>query len=109
MASKNSHDLKAIIKRLERLEKAIFAEGPGQIKPKKTGNFRGLKGGVQLLISQKYFNVKRTATEVKPKLEEDGYLYSIAAIQTTLNRLSARKGPLVTFKEDGKKYYAQRR
>lgn len=112
MASKNLNNpktIQSIIQRLERLEKAIFREKAIQIKSQKASDFKGLKGGIKLLFVQNYFNVKRTAAEVKIKLESHEYRYSNAAIQTTLNRLSGRKGPLVTFKDGGKKYYAKRK
>lgn len=98
----------SILTRLERLEKIVF-DNKRRRAPKKQKNFKGLKGGIELLITQNYFKIQRAATEVKKELGSQDYRYSIAAIQTTLNRMSKKTAPLVTFNENGKKYYANRK
>jgi hypothetical protein len=96
-----------ITKRIVRLEKAVFGGGARFVKSE--GNFRGIVGGIRLLQTKSFFAKKRTAIQVKAELEQLGYHYSIAAIQTTLNRASVKKGPLTSLREDGKKVYVGRK
>jgi hypothetical protein len=99
--------LKAIALRLGRVEKAIFgAGGKSDWRPQR---FRGAAGGTRLLISKGFFKQGRAAAAVKSELERNGYIYRISVVQTGLNRLSGRSGPLVAFKKDGKKMYVERK
>jgi hypothetical protein len=96
-----------VVRRLEKLEKAVF--GNGVKAPKAEGNFKGIAGGVRLLQTKSFFTKKRTAVEVKSELEQHGYHYQIAAVQTTLNRASVKNGPLTAFRENGVKVYVVRK
>jgi len=101
--------IKALEQRVTRLEKAVF--GGGQ-KPKKKENsegFTGATGGVRLLISKGFFKKARTAPVVKIELDKNGYVYRIQVVQTSLNRLSKRTGPLSALKQGGKKVYVDRK
>ncbi len=100
--------LSSIIKRLERLEKAVFLDKK-QERPVKPNDFTGLKGGINLLISRSFFKTKKNLSNTKQELEKHDYYYSPAAIQTTLNRLSSRTGPLAAFREGQKKVYVKRK
>jgi hypothetical protein len=96
-----------IVKRLEKLEKAVF--GNGGKAPKAQGNFKGIAGGIRLLQSKLFFTKKHTAVGVKTELEKHGYNYQIAAVQTALNRASVKNGPLTAFRENGVKVYVVRK
>jgi len=103
-----------IEQRLARLEKAVFGrKGQTESTSKsaaKTSNFSGPTGGVRLLVSQNFFKSERGLADVRAALEKQGYRgYVDAVIQTTLNRQSARNGPLATFKKGGKKLYVNRK
>lgn len=100
--------LKQIIDRIERLEKTVFG-GEKKIKRRVRENFTGPTGGVRLLVSEGFFKTKRRLSEARSALAKKDYHYSAAAIQTALNRLSTRAGPLAAFKEGGKKLYVKRR
>ncbi len=106
----NKKILKQILSRLEKLETEVF--GKKNLKTKSVINkvkFRGVTGGIRLLVSQKFFISKKTFTEIKEELHKRGYYSSLQAIQAALNKLSTKKGPLVKFKEGKKNYYAQRK
>jgi hypothetical protein len=104
------HSIDEIAKRLEKLEKAVFGNGTKATKtPKADGNFKGIAGGVRFLQTKSFFAKKRTAVEVKTELEQHGYHYQIAAVQTTLNRASVKNGPLTAFRENGVKVYVTRK
>jgi hypothetical protein len=103
---------KQILNRLNRLEQAIFGgkfEGKTKLKKSLAENFKGATGGLRLLISSPFFNQKRSFGEIKKELDTKHYHYSNQAIQTPLNNLSKSVGPLVGFKESGKKVYAKRK
>ena len=70
---------------------------------------KSLKGGLRLLISRGFFKTKKSLGATRQELVKHDYHYSAASIQTTLNRLSTRTGPLAAFKEDGKKVYVRRK
>lgn len=96
-----------IVKRLEKLEKAVFGNSA---KPSKAeGNFKGIAGGVRFLRAKSFFAKKRTATEARTELEQNGYHYPIAPVQTALNRASVKNGPLTAFRENGVKVYVVRK
>lgn len=99
--------LKTIGSRLERLEKAVF--GTGATRDGRPQRFKGAAGGTRLLISKGFFKQARTAPAVKAELDKNGYVYRISVVQTGLNRLSSRSGPLSAFKRDSKKMYVERK
>lgn len=105
----NNKELKGIIKRLERLEKAVLRAKKKQRQDREPEGFAGLKGGLHFLIARNFFRSTRTLADTRQELEKQDYHYSSAAIQTTMNRLSKRTGPLATFREAGKKVYVRRK
>lgn len=105
----NEDTSRRIIKRLDRLEKAVFGSRKKQVEKAKERRFTGPSGGVRLLISKKFFNTGRILGDVKKALAKDDYHYGGAQIQTALNRLSTRKGPLASSTERGKKFYVKRK
>lgn len=101
---------KQIFERIGRLENAVFNEQKTvKLLPKEDKNFHGATGGLRLLISKGFFNSKKTFAEIKKELASQDYHYSDQAIQTPLNNLSKSGGPLVGFREGGKKVYAKRK
>jgi hypothetical protein len=106
----NDHDSRKIIRRLERLEKAVFGSGRKRVRDAaKEQGFTGPSGGVRLLISKNFFKTKRNLGDVRKALGENDYHYGSAQVQTSLNRLSTRAGPLAASTEGGKKFYVRRK
>ena len=104
--------LKQILKRLDRLEAAVFGNRKEKSEPPSTKkkDFKGVTGGIRLLISQGSFkNKKRTFAEIKEALNKEGYFSSLQAIQAALDQLSISKGPLRKIKEGKRNYYAERK
>ncbi|MCP6720417.1 MAG: hypothetical protein KJI72_03840 [Patescibacteria group bacterium] len=100
---------KQIFRQLERLEKAIFDNTKPKSGPN-NDNFKGVAGGIRLLISKKFFGIKKkTFAEIKKALSNIGYHSSRQAIQAALNQLATTKGPLKKIKEGNKNSYAERR
>src|SRR5581483_2468841 len=95
--------------RLTRLETAVF--GPRQKsegrKIRETDS--GPTGGLRALIAQGFFKSKRSLSDCRVALGKQDYHYSSQAVDMALKRLSKRDGPLVSFKEGGKKLYAKRK
>ena len=108
-----STDAKVIEKllgRIERLERAVFGSGKKHAKKQNTeAIFKGPSGGIQLLLSKGFFKQPRTAATVKDEITKHGYFYRRQVVQTALNRLTNRDGPLAGFKKDGKKVYVVRK
>ena len=100
--------MKELLSRVQKLERVVF--GDKKIKAKaEPQEFKGATGGLRYLVSKGFFDRKRLFAEVEGELKKHEYHYSKQAIQTTLNNLSRAGGPLVGFKENGKKVYARRK
>ena len=74
-------------------------EGETELTPKKSGkdgdasqpspkysNFKGLKGGIDLLTSQGFFDNPKNAKEVTEELKKEGYFHQKEAVDTALRR-----------------------
>lgn len=101
--------IKDILRRLDRLEKALAGSGPKRTKKATDKDFAGPSGGVRLLHSRGFFKAKRNVGSVKEALEKEGYHYRASVIQTALNRLSGRDKLLTSSKVGGKKVYVERK
>lgn len=111
MDDKVLEQIEQIKKRLEKLESVVF-NNKNQEKTKITSpdnKYVGVKGGVLLLIDKNFLEKFRTAQQVRTSLIEQGYNYSIQVVQTTLNRLSTKSGPLTAMREGKTKVYARRK
>jgi hypothetical protein len=103
---KTDGDLSMFLRRVEKLERAVFGNDKEKIiKP----DFKGATGGLRLLLSKGFFDQRRLFSEIETELQNKGYHYSKQAIQTPLNRLSTSNGSLVALRIKGKKLYAKRK
>ena len=102
------NNLKNILVRIDKLEKAVFRTGK-KTTPILVDSFTGPKGGILMLISRKFFDAKRSLEEIHEKLDKSDYRYKKIVVYTTLKRLSAQKGPLVVLTEQGQKVYVKRK
>ena len=101
--------IKDIIKRLERLEKAFGAKHKKPDTKSASEDFSGPSGGIRLLASKGFFRSKKNLNSVREALGKEGYHYRASAVQTALNRFSARGELLTSSKEGGKKIYVERK
>lgn len=104
-------DLESIQERLEKLERVILSKDTTkQVGPTKKGReFSGITGGLRLLAAQNFLKRGRSLSEIREELRKREYHSSPQAVQTALNRLSKPGGPIIAFKEKGKKVYAKRK
>lgn len=100
---------KDLYARLEKLEVQFGGKKHARPSESKEKNFSGAKGGILLLVSKGLFSKKRNAPETKIELDKLEYFYSIQVVQTTLNRLSGKTGPLIAMDDGGKKVYVKRK
>ena len=108
--SPSSKAIQEIMARLTRLEKAVFRKKEKHAATlQRDEGFTGPSGGVRLLISKKFFKTKKILRDVRKALGENDYYYGAAQVQTALNRLSKRSGPLAAPMEGGKKAYVKRK
>ena len=105
----NQTEVEELFRRLQRLEKAVFQSKEKQPPRQANQSFAGPSGGVRLLISRGFFKTKRNLADVKKALAKNDYHYGSAQIQTALNRLSTRTGPLAASIEESKKSYVRRK
>ena len=109
MQSENDKIIKSLVGRIEKLERAVLVRSKKKSNDAERENFKGATGGLRLLIAKGFFNRKQNFGGIKKALVDRGYNYSNQAVQTPLNKLSKAGGPLVGFKEAGKKVYAKRK
>jgi len=109
MTNENDKIIKNLVSRVEKLERAVLGKGKKKSNDTERGDFKGATGGLRLLIAKGFFNRKQNFGGIKKALVDRDYNYSNQAVQTPLNKLSKAGGPLVGFKEAGKKVYAKRK
>jgi hypothetical protein len=108
-------DLEDLLRRVEALEHAVIGKGTAKAKkpkanaPSNAKKFEGATGGVRFLISEGFFNSRRTFAEVEKAMQDNGYHYSKQAVQMPLTRLSTVGGPLVALQDKGKNVYVKRK
>jgi hypothetical protein len=108
-AAMSPRTLTQILARLDHIEKILFGDSKKKFAIRKKEEFKGPAGGVRLLISRGFFKSKKFVKEAREALKQNGYNYGVAQIQTAMNRLSKRNGPLVVSKESGNKSYVDRK
>lgn len=109
LTPKNEKIIADLISRVDKLERAVFANKSVKSKPADKQNFQGATGGLRYLVAKGFFDRKRNFGEIKKGLADNNYHYSNQAVQTPLNNLSKSGGLLVSLKEKGKKVYAKRK
>lgn len=103
-------EMKKLVARIDKLEKTVFGENkPARAKTVVGGKVSGPAGGLKLLISKGFFNSKRNLEQAKTALEKDSFYYSVQVVNTALTRLAKLSGPLVSLRENGRKYYVVRK
>jgi hypothetical protein len=105
----NSKELTTINERLKKLENAVFGKKQKVLTANRPEDYGGLVGGLKLLVQKGFFNSRRGLAEIRSELSANDYHYSLQAVNTAVTRLSKSSGPLVAFKENGKKVYAKRK
>jgi len=104
-----SKKIKELESRIEKLEKIVMGS-----KIKKTTKeileYKGLTGGLNLMMDGGFFKKPVLVTEVLDELKREGYFYSLQAVDTILRRnMVAKKKILTRMKIDGLWQYAIRK
>lgn len=101
-----------ITKRLEELERRI-AElekfvGDEKSEPKKaSSNYRGLMGGIQKLMDEKFLDSPKKVVEINEELKRNGYHYPAGSVDKILRvDLLRKRNVLTRVKEAGIYKYA---
>jgi len=68
-------------KRISKIERLISSKKA----PKKLGDYKGLSGGIRLLIDNGFFNELKSIKETQDELKKEGYHYPIASIAKMLS------------------------
>ena len=101
--------IKDIEARVKKIEIYLFGSSPKK-SPKKADAYKGLSGGLRLLIENNFFKKPKLVTEVQDELKKEGYYYSIQATDVNLRKsLVNRKKILTRIKVSGVWQYVLRR
>jgi len=84
-------------------------EVPKKSNANQKNQYKGVKGGLRLLVDQGFFNVKRVFPEIREELKTKTYNYPRTSIQPCLIGMCKSSGPLIRTKEVKKYYYVIRR
>lgn len=80
------------------------------VKSEKTDNYKGVGGGIRLLLDNNFFSSLKSVEEVKEELEKEGYFHSKETISTALGRDFVKTKKILTrVKRDGSWRYAIRK
>lgn len=95
-------------KRLDALEKVVFS------KDKKTewkpDEFKGLRGGLRLLIKNEFFVHPKKVKEIEAELKREGYHYPVPSISKALSvDLTNKQKILNRIQKDEQWNYVQRK
>lgn len=98
----NEQEIKRILEdheeRIKRLEGKKSSEKTKDIK---TENFKGLAGGIRLLIKNNFLNKPKTLNEIMTELKREGYHYTKAGISSTLSETFMKNKKILNrFRED---------
>lgn len=97
------NDLNDIVRRIEKLERAVFAAGEKSPKKKEAVDNDNLRGKVLNLRGANFFKQPKVASEVHAKLQST-YPCDLNRVEVVLLRISKKKLLRVTSKNiDGKK------
>jgi len=97
--------VKEILERLEKLEAKVSSLLEAQRKPSEKPlekptpvkeEFKGLAGGINLMMKNGFFNTPRPVNEIQKELERLGYYHQTGAIRTALNRDFMKKKQILT-------------
>ena len=108
MADLESKKLKDFEKRLVKLEKAVFGKKSKRLELKKENS--GIKGGIQLLIKNSFFNKPKSVPEIVSELKREAYHYPTESVRTSLSRDFTKKERVLTrIQEKGNYKYVLRK
>jgi hypothetical protein len=102
-------------KRIDKLEERIaILEDAGNIEKNeeqaKTSNYKGLAGGLRMLMDNKFFDQPKTMEEIVKELNREGYYNTYAGVASTLYMTFVRNQKVLNrIKQEGKWAYARRR
>lgn len=68
-------------------------------------NFKGIKGGIQLLIRNKFFNAPKSSNEIIKEMKINGFVYDKSSIENTLRKDFLENNTLQKIPEDTKWKY----
>lgn len=102
----NSDILKAIKRiedRLNIIEGVLFKKNTGPTKP--TSNpYKGLAGGIRLLIDNKFFDSPKTISEIIEELKRENYHYPRPSINKIISVDFTKDQRILNRIKDGKSY-----
>lgn len=72
-------------------------------------SYKGARGGLNFLVDQGFFNIKRAFPEIMEELKTKTYNYPRTSVQPRLVEMCKPGGPLIRIKEAKKYYYVIRK
>jgi hypothetical protein len=84
--------------------KGSFSKGKIEATPQptKSNNYKGLVGGITLLIDNGFFISPKTANEVHAELKKETYYYSIQSVDSSLRKDFVSRKKILTRIQEGK-------
>jgi len=95
MESISPKKIKKLEDRITKLEKEVFGTQRPSAKSKST-SYKGLMGGINLIIENRFFKKPKLVTEIQDELKKEGYYYAIQATDTILRRDMVNRKKILT-------------
>lgn len=93
-------------KRMQKLEAVLGTGKHAAEKAESKGekDYRGLQGGISLLLDENFFNTPKSKAEAREQLALKGYHHPEGAVQAALARDFMKKKRILTRRKEGKIY-----
>lgn len=102
-------------KRMDELEARVAKlEGNNSLEEggekQQATNYKGLAGGLRLLMNNKFFDQPKTMEDIIAELNREGYYNTYAGVASTLSMTFVRSQKVLTrIKQEGKWAYVKRK
>jgi len=94
--------------RLTKVEQAVF--GSQKRTKLKVASYKGLAGGVRLLMDNAFFDQPKAIEDIITELKREGYYNTYAGVASTLSTTFVKSQKVLTrIKQDGKWTYVKRK
>lgn len=98
------HAIEELNRRVQKIEEFVGVGKTLKTKAETTKDFKGLQGGINLLLEENFFITPKSKAETRKELAVKGYHHPEGAVQAALARDFMKKKRILTRIKDGKVY-----
>jgi len=95
--------------RISKLEKKLSIEKPVVSSITNQNDYSGIKGGIMLLLDNKFLDEPKSVQEIISEMKREGYYHDRASIDSTLRKVFIKNRTLQRVQEEKKWKYVIRK